>query len=214
VVYFPIAASITNNLRFPGQYFDAESGLSYNMMRDYDPTLGRYIQGDPIGLLGGINRFSYVKNAPMTFIDKRGLIPWGWLARIIGLAAAEDAVETTTAARTAAAIQAERAAAQEAAAKAAAKAERPNPDIKWDPSAEKIETPDVPLDEDQATDSSGSGPGTSGRSRMINKTPMRGIFPFLPISNMQPVNSCPIKPTTSGVDDPEIYDFPAFVLLF
>jgi RHS repeat-associated protein len=44
-------STITNNLRFPGQYFDAETGLNYNYMRDYDPATGRYIQSDPVGIL-------------------------------------------------------------------------------------------------------------------------------------------------------------------
>ncbi len=38
------------NLRFPGQYYDAETGLHYNYFRDYDPTIGRYVESDPIGL--------------------------------------------------------------------------------------------------------------------------------------------------------------------
>ncbi len=43
--------AVEQNLRFPGQYFDAETGLYYNYFRDYDPSTGRYITADPIGLL-------------------------------------------------------------------------------------------------------------------------------------------------------------------
>ncbi len=48
-------STITNNLRFPGQYYDPETGLNYNLNRDYNPVLGRYIEKDPIGFRGGIN---------------------------------------------------------------------------------------------------------------------------------------------------------------
>jgi RHS repeat-associated protein len=61
------------NLRFPGQYFDAESGLSYNYYRDYDPGLGRYIESDPIGLRSGLNTYGYVGGSSLTSIDPMGL---------------------------------------------------------------------------------------------------------------------------------------------
>ena len=51
---------IEENLRFPGQYFDEESNLSYNYFRSYNGSQGRYTQADPIGLDGGRNRFTYV----------------------------------------------------------------------------------------------------------------------------------------------------------
>ena len=44
-------STITSNLRFPGQYYDAETELNYNYMRDYNPVIGRYIESDPIGIL-------------------------------------------------------------------------------------------------------------------------------------------------------------------
>ena len=38
-----------SDIRFPGQWFQSEAGLHQNWMRDYDPTIGRYVQGDPLG---------------------------------------------------------------------------------------------------------------------------------------------------------------------
>jgi RHS repeat-associated protein len=61
------------NLRFAGQYFDSESGLNYNYFRDYDPTIGRYLESDPIGFLGGPNAFSYSTNNPIAYFDQYGL---------------------------------------------------------------------------------------------------------------------------------------------
>jgi RHS repeat-associated protein len=62
------------NLRFPGQYFDVETGLNYNYFRDYDPAVGRYVESDPIGLKSGVNTFAYAAENPVQFLDPMGLM--------------------------------------------------------------------------------------------------------------------------------------------
>lgn len=64
------------NARFPGQTFDAETGLFQNMRREYNPRIGRYMQSDPIGLKGGMNTYEYVGGAPTMLVDPTGEFAW------------------------------------------------------------------------------------------------------------------------------------------
>uniref|UniRef100_UPI0021D93153 RHS repeat-associated core domain-containing protein n=1 Tax=Pseudomonas sp. RIT-PI-S TaxID=3035295 RepID=UPI0021D93153 len=63
---------VEQNLRFQGQYFDAETGLHYNTFRYYDPEVGRFVTQDPIGLLGGDNLYRYAPNT-FSWTDALGL---------------------------------------------------------------------------------------------------------------------------------------------
>jgi RHS repeat-associated protein len=67
-------------LRFPGQYFDRETNLAYNVMRDYDPGIGRYLEPDPLGIFApnstvvGLNPlYAYVASDPLNQFDFYGL---------------------------------------------------------------------------------------------------------------------------------------------
>ncbi len=94
------SSTVDNPLRLPGQYFDAETGLHYNFHRHYDPEIGRYLQTDPVGLLGGPNPYAYAGNNPANIVDETGLCPpcavlareAGKIAGVAGLAAGKKLV--------------------------------------------------------------------------------------------------------------------------
>lgn len=74
---FDRTVTVTNtvpfNLGFPGQYYDAESGLWNNGFRDYSPALGRYVESDPLGQAAGVNTYAYVGSNPQSYVDPLGL---------------------------------------------------------------------------------------------------------------------------------------------
>ncbi|MGW4101975.1 DUF6531 domain-containing protein [Streptomyces sp. NPDC004976] len=70
-----VDASAYTPLRFPGQYYDPETGLHYNYFRHYDPETARYLTPDPLGLAPAPNPVAYVAN-PHTGVDLLGLSPY------------------------------------------------------------------------------------------------------------------------------------------
>jgi RHS repeat-associated protein len=64
--------ALSQNIRFPGQWFQAETGLYQNWMRDYDPTTGRYLEADPLGLVDGPSVYGYARQSPVRYVDPRG----------------------------------------------------------------------------------------------------------------------------------------------
>jgi RHS repeat-associated protein len=68
-----VPSLIVQNLRLPGQEYDTDTGLYHNGFRDYAPGRGRYLQSDPIGLIGGLNTYAYAGSNPVTEIDPLGL---------------------------------------------------------------------------------------------------------------------------------------------
>ena len=68
------SGNVENVYTYTGREWDTEAGLYYYRARYYDPTLGRFINGDPIGFAGGdVNFYVYVQNNPVNFIDPEGL---------------------------------------------------------------------------------------------------------------------------------------------
>ena len=70
-------ANVTYNLRFPGQQANDVTRYVYNWLREYDPANGRYLQADPIGLVGGLSRYAYVGENPVSVVDPTGLMGSG-----------------------------------------------------------------------------------------------------------------------------------------
>ncbi len=73
--------TVENNLRFPGQYYDEETGLHYNMWRYYDPETGRYLRVDPVDSDKGSSIFAYASNNSINNIDSLGLCEAGYCDR-------------------------------------------------------------------------------------------------------------------------------------
>ncbi|MGW7413040.1 putative T7SS-secreted protein [Streptomyces sp. NPDC054863] len=71
---WPTTSTTYTPLRFPGQYFDPETGLHYNFHRHYDPETARYLSPDPLGLAPSPNPVGYVGN-PLRQSDSSGLAP-------------------------------------------------------------------------------------------------------------------------------------------
>ena len=68
-----IAGDMDPDFGFAGYYYHQGSGLNLTRYRSYDPNFGRWISRDPIGEIGGINRYSYVGNSGVNFVDPTGL---------------------------------------------------------------------------------------------------------------------------------------------
>ncbi|MBS0469559.1 MAG: hypothetical protein JSR60_00710, partial [Proteobacteria bacterium] len=80
-----VTGTVAMPLRFPGQYVDPETALNQNWFRYYDPSIGRYVESDPIGLAGGINTYAYVNGSPILGYDQAGTGPvGGTIGEIIG----------------------------------------------------------------------------------------------------------------------------------
>jgi RHS repeat-associated protein len=68
----PASGALALDLRYPGQAYDAETGLHHNYFRDYEPGAGRFVESDPLGLKSGSSTYSYVSSLPLTYLDPDG----------------------------------------------------------------------------------------------------------------------------------------------
>jgi len=91
------STGLDTGLGFPGQVYHWESELHQNWMRDYDPTTGRYIQADPLGLVDGASVYGYALQSPGRFVDPRGeqtaISPSGFWARVTSIAGGAAAID-------------------------------------------------------------------------------------------------------------------------
>jgi RHS repeat-associated protein len=71
IAHVDVGRDFHQPLRWPGHYYDAETGLHDNRFRTYSPELGRYLQSDPLGIEGGLNLYAYTDN-PLREVDLRG----------------------------------------------------------------------------------------------------------------------------------------------
>ena len=72
-----VTSDYSNPYMFTGRRLDDETGLYYYRARYYSPELGRFMQPDPVGYIGGINLYTYCRNNPARFVDPFGLISFG-----------------------------------------------------------------------------------------------------------------------------------------
>jgi RHS repeat-associated protein len=68
-----VTGTISQNLRMPGHYFDAETGYNHNGAREYIGAIQRYAESDPLSLAGGLSTYTYVRNNPFKYTDRSGL---------------------------------------------------------------------------------------------------------------------------------------------
>jgi RHS repeat-associated protein len=70
--------TLTDPFQYAGREFDSETSLYYYRARYYNPAIGRFVSGDPAGLLGGINLYAYATNKPLRWIDPFGFCATPW----------------------------------------------------------------------------------------------------------------------------------------